>query len=58
MKKILLVVLTCFCASVYATETKKVCHDKTVNGKTVPVCKMVKIHKKVDGTPVPEKKNK
>jgi hypothetical protein len=32
-------------------EVKKVCHD--VNGKQV--CKNVKVHKKVEGTPVPEK---
>ena len=31
-------------------EVKKVCHD--VNGKQV--CKNVKVHKKVEGTPVPE----
>ena len=31
-------------------EVKKVCHE--VNGKQV--CKNVKVHKKVDGTPVPE----
>jgi hypothetical protein len=33
------------------SEVKKVCHD--VNGKQV--CKNVKIHKKVEGTSVPEK---
>ena len=32
-------------------EVKKVCHE--VNGKQV--CKNVKVHKKVEGTPVPEK---
>ena len=32
-------------------EIKKVCHE--VNGKQV--CKNVKVHKKVEGTPVPEK---
>ena len=32
-------------------EVKKVCHE--VNGKQV--CKSVKVHKKVEGTPVPEK---
>ena len=36
------------------TEVKKVCH---VNDKTKKeVCKNVKIHKKVEGTPVPVKK--
>ena len=39
--------------SVYAVETKQVCHDK--NGKKV--CKTVKIHQKLDGaTVVPTKK--
>lgn len=32
-------------------EVKRVCHE--VNGKQV--CKNVKVHKKVEGTPVPEK---
>ena len=32
-------------------EVKKVCHE--VNGKQV--CKNVKVHKKIEGTPVPEK---
>ena len=39
--------------SVYAVETKTVCHDK--NGKKV--CKQVKIHEKLaDATVVPVKK--
>ena len=32
-------------------EVKKVCHG--VNGKQV--CKNIKVHKKVEGTPIPEK---
>jgi hypothetical protein len=32
-------------------EVKKVCHDE----KGKQVCKNVKVHKKVEGTPVPEK---
>jgi hypothetical protein len=35
-------------------EVKKVCHE--VNGKQV--CKNVKVHKKVEGTKVPEKSAK
>ena len=35
-------------------EVKRVCHE--VNGKQV--CKNVKVHKKVEGTPVPEKSPK
>lgn len=36
-------------------ETKKVCHDKVVKGKTTQVCKTIKVHKKLDGTKVPPK---
>jgi transcriptional regulator of nitric oxide reductase len=39
------------CPAHAEAEVKKVCHD--VNGKQV--CKNVKVHKKVEGTPVPEK---
>lgn len=37
-------------------ETKKVCHDVQKNGKTVQQCKDVKVHKKLEGEKVPEKK--
>jgi hypothetical protein len=37
-----------------ATEVKKVCHPDAKTKKEV--CKNVKVHKKVDGTPVPVKK--
>ena len=40
----------------YAAETKKVCHDKEVKGKTTQVCKEVKVHEKLEGTKVPTKK--
>jgi hypothetical protein len=53
-------------SSAYAeSEVKKVCHDKTdakgavvkgKDGKVVQTCKDVKIHKKLEGTKVPEKK--
>jgi hypothetical protein len=57
MKKILLVLLATFSvvASAEAAETKKVCHDVTVKGKTTQQCKNVKIHKKYEGTTVPTK---
>ena len=38
----------------HAVETKQVCHDVVVKSKTVNQCKTVKIHKKVEGTPVPD----
>jgi hypothetical protein len=54
--------------TVYAGgEMKEVCKDKTdkagkvVNGKDgkpVQVCKTIKVHKKLEGTPVPEKTQK
>jgi len=49
------------------TKTKEVCRDKVdkagqivrdKSGKTTKVCKKVKVHKKVDGTRVPEKSKK
>ena len=45
-------------------KTKEVCRDKvdkagkvvkSKDGKPVQVCKKIKVHKKVDGTKVPEK---
>lgn len=39
----------------YAGETKKVCHKEKQKNKEVEVCKMVKTHKKLDGTKVPPK---
>ena len=51
--------------SAYAAETKKVCVDKVTKdgkpvmdkaGKQVQDCKEVKVHKKLEGTKVPEKK--
>jgi hypothetical protein len=38
-----------------APEVKKVCHDVKKGAKTVQQCKNVKIHKKFEGTAVPEK---
>lgn len=56
MKKSLLALLLAFCVtSVYAdVETKKVCvTDQKTKKET---CKTVKMHKKLEGTKVPEKK--
>ena len=44
--------------SAYATESKKVCKNVTVKGKTTEKCRTVKIHKKLDGKKVPEKAKK
>jgi hypothetical protein len=52
-------------SSFAAAQIKEVCKDKVdkagkvVNGKDgkpVQVCKKIKVHKKLEGTPVPEKK--
>ena len=46
-------------------EVKEVCHDKVgkdgkpvvgKDGKVVQECKKIKVHEKLDGTPVPPKK--
>lgn len=36
-------------------EIKEVCRKETKNGKEVEVCKKIKVHKKLEGTAVPEK---
>ncbi len=36
-------------------EMKEVCRKETKNGKEVEVCKKIKVHKKLEGTAVPEK---
>lgn len=68
MKKIIAGIVTslAFIGSVYAEPViKRVCNDKITNngkpvigkdGKPVQVCKNIKIHKKLEGTKVPEKK--
>jgi len=56
MKK-LLVALALVPLLAFAQETKKVCNtEKDRKGKEVQVCKTIKVHKKLDGTKVPEKK--
>jgi hypothetical protein len=42
-----------------AGEKKKVCHEETdKKGKKKEVCKEVKVHKKLEGTAVPDKNDK
>lgn len=54
MKKSLFALVLMFAiSSCYAAETEKVC-IKNSQGKEV--CKQVKVHKKLEGTKVPEKK--
>jgi hypothetical protein len=65
MKKILLAVGLCVSLFVHSAETTKVCVDvkdkagqvvKDKAGKPKQNCKEMKVHKKLDGTKVPEKK--
>ena len=64
--KLLIIFITCFAliSNVYAGgEIKEVCKDKKdqagkvvkdKEGKPVQVCKKIKVHKKLEGTKVPE----
>lgn len=67
LKSLVFAVVTVFAATGAwaASETKEVCHDKKDKagkivkdklGKTVQNCKKIKVHKKVEGKKVPEKK--
>jgi hypothetical protein len=67
MKKLIIAsMLSLFAvSSMAAGEVKKVCKDKVdakgavvkgKDGKPVQECKEIKVHKKLEGTPVPEKK--
>jgi hypothetical protein len=61
MKQLILALaITMFGASAFAVETKKVCVEQTdaKTKKVKEVCKDVKIHKKLEGTAVPDKKAK
>ena len=64
MKKFIAILITMFALTAFA-ETTKVCVDvkdkdgkvvKDAKGNAKQNCKEVKVHKKLDGTPVPEKK--
>lgn len=68
MKSLITVLMLALSLSVsvsYAAETQKVCIDKVTkdgkpvmgkDGKQVQECKEMKVHKKLEGTKVPEKK--
>jgi hypothetical protein len=60
MKYILALMIAMFAStSVYAeAETKKVCvkQKDAKTGKEKEVCKTVKVHKKLEGTKIPDKK--
>jgi len=57
MKYLIITLLSLACSNAYAqAEIKRVCRDVEKNGKTVNVCKTIKVHKKLEGTTVPTKK--
>jgi hypothetical protein len=66
MKKILALLALCVAGTAFAGgETKEVCNDKKdskgnvvkkADGTVIQECKKIKVHKKVEGEKVPEKK--
>lgn len=58
MKYLLAALISFASISAYAVETKKVCVDQTdaKTKKVKQVCKTVKVHKKLEGTKIPDKK--
>lgn len=54
MKKLIIAAIALTAITAHAVETKQVCHDTVVKGKVVHQCKTVKIHKRFEGTKVPE----
>jgi hypothetical protein len=58
-------ILLLFSLTTYAAEKKEVCKDvtdkagkvvKNKDGTVKQKCKTIKVHKKLEGTPIPEKK--
>lgn len=61
MKQIVLTLaFVLFGAPLFAADVQKVCTEQTdqKTKKTRQVCKEIKVHKKLEGTAVPEKKAK
>lgn len=65
MKKSLIALFTCLSLTAFAAEEKTVCIDKIgkdgkvlvgKDGKPQQECKKMKVHQKLEGTKVPEKK--
>ena len=65
MKKIISLMVIVLATSVFAAEEKQVCVDKLgkdgkvlmgKDGKPQQECKKIKVHKKLDGTALPDKK--
>ena len=68
MKKLIALLLVGFVSTAFAeAQVKEVCKDKTdakgavvkgKDGKPVQVCKKIKVHKKFEGTAIPDGKKK
>ena len=59
MKYLLLAIILVFVTPAYSAEVKEVCKEVTdKKGKTKPQCKKIKVHKKLEGTKVPDAKKK
>ena len=65
MKKLLAILVASFALTAVAADTKKVCIDRIgkdgkvvvgKDGKPAQDCREMKVHKKLEGTKVPEKK--
>lgn len=65
MKKLMIALMMTISATAFAAETQKVCIDKIgkdgkvvmgKDGKAQQDCKQMKVHKKLEGTAVPQKK--
>lgn len=57
MRTILALILASVAFTTYAAAVeKKVCHEVIKKGKKVQECKTIKVHKKLEGTAIPEKK--
>lgn len=65
MKKVLALLVLSIASTAFAAEVKEVCEDvkdkkgqvvKDKDGKVKQSCKTIKVHKKLEGTKVPEKK--
>ena len=56
---VLFTALAVLSSPVQAAEKKKVCHEETdKKGKKKEVCKEIKVHKKLEGTKLPDGKKK
>jgi hypothetical protein len=55
MKSLILALALTFTLPVFAAETEKVCIKNSAGKET---CKIIKVHKKLEGTKVPEPKKK